>query len=194
MPADGSKGQYSAWAPRRLKREDQGFTLMELLVVLAVLGLLLAGVFGFFLFGARVYHEGTDQAQAQHQLRYAAEYITREVRFANNFRMFPQAPEEALGDFNYIFLGGESDHALIHLNSQGSRVIADACLEALSFTIIQPGGSGGGSTFKYKLVLEMSAAEGDRLYTMQSAILLPNCADYADGPEAFPVIRYLKPK
>ncbi len=66
----------SAWRPAG------GFSLAELLVSVAVLGLVLAGVFGILHSGLKAYGWGAARVQAQQSARVALERMAKELREA----------------------------------------------------------------------------------------------------------------
>lgn len=65
-----------AWRPAG------GFSLAELLVSLAVLALLLGGIFGILHSGVRTYGWGAERLEAQQSVRVALERIVKELREA----------------------------------------------------------------------------------------------------------------
>jgi type IV pilus assembly protein PilW len=64
------------------RRPSDGFSLAELLVSLAVLGLLLAGTFGILHGGLRAYDWGSARVEAQQSARAALERMVTELREA----------------------------------------------------------------------------------------------------------------
>ena len=65
-----------------MERGEAGFSLVELLVVLAVLGLVIAGALGLLDAGMRSYALGAARTEAQQAARVALERIARELRQA----------------------------------------------------------------------------------------------------------------
>jgi prepilin-type N-terminal cleavage/methylation domain-containing protein len=63
---------------------ERGFSLAELLVAVAVLGLILAGVFTLHRQGAFVYLMGAARVEAQQNTRHALALMTRELRSAQS--------------------------------------------------------------------------------------------------------------
>jgi prepilin-type N-terminal cleavage/methylation domain-containing protein len=69
---------------RKLVRSQDGFTLAELLVVTAVLGLILAAVFSLLQSGQQAYTMGSNRVEVQQNARVALELMTRELRAAQS--------------------------------------------------------------------------------------------------------------
>jgi prepilin-type N-terminal cleavage/methylation domain-containing protein len=65
-----------------ITRDQRGFTLTELLVACALIGLVMAGLFGILQSGQQTYLTGTNQVEAQQALRLALLRMTNEIRDA----------------------------------------------------------------------------------------------------------------
>src|SRR5262245_43255240 len=68
--------------PWTITRDQRGFTLTELLVACALIGLVMAGLFGMLQSGQQTYLTGTNQVEAQQALRLALLRMTNEIRDA----------------------------------------------------------------------------------------------------------------
>ena len=68
--------------PWTISRDQRGFTLTELLVACALIGLVMAGLFGILHSGQQSYLNGTNQVEAQQALRLALLRMTNEIRDA----------------------------------------------------------------------------------------------------------------
>jgi type IV pilus assembly protein PilW len=66
----------------RIFRNQQGFTLTELLVACAMVGFVMAGLFSILSTGQQSYLAGTNQVEAQQALRLAMLRMTNEIREA----------------------------------------------------------------------------------------------------------------
>lgn len=180
--------------------DEKGLTLVELLVAMALIGLLLAGVFHLLIYGARVYQEGNEQVDLQREVRYAVDYITKEVRYARFIRVLqdpdtvdpeddfdpdldiiPESPAAVNGDSNYIFLGGTDQSVLMHLNAAGKHELTPAVVESLLF-----------STRHRQFNFNIVAAQGDRNYSADITLLLLNFVPPDSGMNQIPAIRYTK--
>lgn len=65
-----------------LARQQQGFTLIELILVIIVTGIITIGIGHFITLGTDGYLQTRDREQLQSQARFAIERITREIRHA----------------------------------------------------------------------------------------------------------------
>ncbi|MBI5837908.1 MAG: VCBS repeat-containing protein [Candidatus Eisenbacteria bacterium] len=63
-------------------RTARGFTLVELLITLVVLGIAVVALFGFVTSTRRVFTEQSNLAEAQHEARSALDLVTRDIRCA----------------------------------------------------------------------------------------------------------------
>jgi prepilin-type N-terminal cleavage/methylation domain-containing protein len=68
--------------PWTITRDQRGFTLTELMVACALIGLVMAGLFGMLQSGQQSYLTGTNQVEAQQALRLALLRMTNEIRDA----------------------------------------------------------------------------------------------------------------
>jgi prepilin-type N-terminal cleavage/methylation domain-containing protein len=70
--------------------DERGFTLAEMLVVCAIVGLVMAGLLGLVMSGQQAYWFGTTQVDAQQTVRVALEGMVKEIRAAG---YEPQTPQ-----------------------------------------------------------------------------------------------------
>ena len=63
---------------------DRGYSLPELTVAMAVAGIIMAGLLGMLMSGQQSYLVGTDQAEAQQNLRIAIGRMIQEIRLAGD--------------------------------------------------------------------------------------------------------------
>ncbi|HEX9548858.1 MAG TPA: prepilin-type N-terminal cleavage/methylation domain-containing protein [Acidimicrobiales bacterium] len=84
----------------RLARDQRGFTLAELLIVIAVLGVMLAGLLAVQMQGQQSYLIGSHRVEAQQNARVALEMMIRELRSATSVTAIPGANNMTFVDEN----------------------------------------------------------------------------------------------
>lgn len=68
---------------------ERGFTLAEMLVVCAIVGLVMASLLGLVMSGQQAYWFGTTQVDAQQTARVALERMVKEIREAGYYPLLP---------------------------------------------------------------------------------------------------------
>jgi prepilin-type N-terminal cleavage/methylation domain-containing protein len=84
----------------RLARDQRGFTLTELLIVIAILGMMLAGLVTVQMQGQQSYLIGSHRVEAQQNGRIALELMVRELRSATSVTLIPSATDLTFVDEN----------------------------------------------------------------------------------------------
>lgn len=176
---------------RRFLRDQRGFSLAELLVVTAVLGLVMAGVIAIQQKGQQVYTYGSNRVEAQQNARVALDIMTRELRSAQQILTLG-------GAGNLTFLNQDSIQVQYQLSgtnlnriSGGSTETLIGGVQALTMTYCAVWNASGNtcttaaaSAGAVKVILVQLTARtedtassgslGDRRMTVESAIRLRN--------------------
>ena len=84
----------------RLAHDQRGFTLAELLIVIAILGMMLAGIVSVQMQGQQAYLIGSHRVEAQQNGRIALELMVRELRSATSVTAVPSATDMTFVDEN----------------------------------------------------------------------------------------------
>ncbi len=103
----------------RLARDQRGFTLTELLVVIAVLGMMLAGLVTVQMQGQQAYLIGSHRVEAQQNGRVALELMVRELRSATSVTAIPSATDLTFVDANGITIRYWLSGAVINRTTTG---------------------------------------------------------------------------
>ena len=125
----------------RLKpvRSSKGFTLLELIVSLAIAGIVLAMIFSLNLFGIRSFAVQDRQSSIQTDVRMAADAITREVRLANSVEMLSSVPGTFDPDYSYLYTQTANGVTSIILrDSSGARTVTSYTEATLTFSTEAP--------------------------------------------------------
>lgn len=83
-----------------LARDQRGFSLAELLIVIALLGLMLTGLLAVQMQGQKAYLIGSHRVEAQQNGRVALELMVRELRSAKSVTLIPSATDITFVDGN----------------------------------------------------------------------------------------------
>jgi prepilin-type N-terminal cleavage/methylation domain-containing protein len=120
----------------------KGITLIELIIVLAIMGLVLPFVVQFFLLGTNIFARGESQTRAQQNARMATMYITTELRNAKSVMIInsidPSDTSSLDPDYNYIFVDGSTIKHIktdLGINVDIIREIAIGFTPTLEFNI-----------------------------------------------------------
>lgn len=81
-------------------RDRRGFTLAELLVVTAIIGMVMAGIFTLQLQGEQAFLLGSNRVEAQQNARIALDLITRDLRTALSVTTIPNGQDITFVDEN----------------------------------------------------------------------------------------------
>lgn len=105
----------------KASKNKKSFTLIELLVVIAILGLVASIAFSMFSFSNRVFKNSNINYDVQNDIRLAASYLSKEVRFATHLDIISVAECEAeLASheyFDYFYIKNGSLHQAVYSGS-----------------------------------------------------------------------------
>jgi prepilin-type N-terminal cleavage/methylation domain-containing protein len=106
---------------------ERGFTLAEMLVVCAIVGLVMAGLLGLVMSGQQAYWFGTTQVDAQQTVRVALERMVKEVREAGYYPRNPDTTSCAMPPcylFDAIGTGATSSSLTLQYDWSGDGTSA----------------------------------------------------------------------
>lgn len=109
---------------------NKGFTIVELVIAMAILGVLTAGIFALYNSQHRVTHIEADVVDVQQNLRMSLESVSRDIRMAGFAITTGVNPLAAAG--NNTGIGGSD---LITINAAGTFAVATRLDADLSTTV-----------------------------------------------------------
>lgn len=170
---------------------NQGFTLIEVLITTAILAFVLVVVFSIYFFGDKTFNLGSDRRLIQSDVRLATDYISNEVRYASEISLLDTSPSSLSNDdpYNYIYINNGALCVSIY-NNGGARITSSFGSTLLSTSYFSASGSSGFQELAYVI----KAAKGTRTYEMSSKITMPNIksAAFVTGTSK-PALKYKKP-
>ena len=89
-------------------KNQKGFSLIEMMVVVVILGLIVLGLVTFFTGGAKSWVAGQSQLTAQRNARQAMDRMVREIREGNNFTINPSGPSNDSVTISYLSSFGKN--------------------------------------------------------------------------------------
>jgi len=167
-----------------LWRDKQGFTLIEVLATVAIVGLLLSAMYSFVIMSNKMYHSGSDKNDLHYDLRIASEKITREVRFAKSLELLDSwNPEDAEPGYRYIYID-QVNNVVVFVNEEGGQLFSGNFISGLAFEL-------DGNTLNFKL----EAVRKTSTFKLESSVLLLNLKEQDLFPLDHPVtaVRFTKP-
>lgn len=104
--------------------QNDGITLVEVIIVLAILTIVLSSAFSFFIYGNDISNKGTNQYYTQADLRMATDYIINNIRYATDLNLSTTIPStiENSNEYDFIYINGNE---IIHsmYNEGNSRIV-----------------------------------------------------------------------
>ena len=108
-------------------KNRKGFTLVELIVVMAIMGMVISTIFGLLFFGYDVYTMTSNDFQIQSDVRLAMEKTNSLVRYS---RALFAVPDASFRDDEWSYIGMNPEHTMI-INYEWDPVIEDHVQEVL---------------------------------------------------------------
>ena len=157
-------------------RSCKGFTLIELMVTLALLGLVIAGGFSFYYFADRTFMSGSEMANVQADVQLAMHRITDEVRLAHSLKLI--TPDEVPlkvedEDEHYLFMKNGSLY-MRTIQSPPDRVLLDSSLSGTDFDVVFGPVDGDSGKLPDMLAISISSDNPQVDYTLTSELQVLN--------------------
>lgn len=101
-------------------KDKMGFTLLELIVVIAILSIVILAISSLHMFGIRFFNNGASQVDVQSEVRLVNEFIISELRYAKDVTL--DTPTSAVIN-NYNMIQYDSMSKSIKYKSAGGTLI-----------------------------------------------------------------------
>lgn len=149
----------------------QGFTLVELTLVVALLSFLLASALIFYFYGLKAFNDGVAQADLQQNVRIAADYISRELRFAKNLELVSgqEVRYKKPQDGNLYVIKKKGREIVVLINNVENKIAYN--IVELNFAITP------GEKF---IEFEVLGDDGNFSYGVKSKVYLKNAGEGGD--------------
>ncbi|HAE62320.1 MAG TPA: hypothetical protein DCG38_08325 [Eubacteriaceae bacterium] len=123
-----------------MKKYDnqKGITLVELIVVLALITIALTVLFGIFRTGWRTFGSGVDKTTMQQNARFVSNKITEELKFAKNLSNDPSIFSDDPAFYKISFVGDELIVAKYDsLDDYNNNIISDTSSTGTNLSSLQ---------------------------------------------------------
>ncbi|MCD5413910.1 MAG: prepilin-type N-terminal cleavage/methylation domain-containing protein [Clostridiales bacterium] len=94
---------------------NQGVTLIELILVVALMSLIFAAVFSVYLAGQRTFIMTSNQASVQQEIRKVSSLIVEELEFAHSWEISGTIPTSFDSNYSYIYV----ENQVLHIRLRG---------------------------------------------------------------------------
>lgn len=170
-----------------MRRDQGGFTLVEVIIVSAAIVLVLAGIYAFFSYGQKLFKSGAGQADLHGLVRAAAERVIRELRFAGEVELLEENwdPASASTDEHSYIYYDSSNLCLMLLDSTGARTISSPIISSVTFSADPEEGK--------ILLFTIRGEEGSAVFTLDSSVRPMNLSNDIDGAGNAPALRFSMP-
>lgn len=144
----------------------RGFTLVELLAILAIIVVLMAAVSSLFIFSQRLFVSTSKRNNLHNSLRVTAERISNELRFAFFLELIDEpnwdVDDVDTNEYSYIYLDRDTNSVVL-LDADGNHVLSDGIITDVAFY-------GNVST----LLFNLEGENGKLNYILESSVRLLN--------------------
>lgn len=159
---------------------QRGFTLVELLITTALLGLVVAGGFRLYFFAHRAFSAGSRRSDLVAEMDYALRYITEEVRLAHSLAIGATRDELSLahhgqdGELDSYFLYSEEGSIFLE-TSHGVRTLLDGPALGTRYQLTFGKGLGtGGKQVNDLLSITLESQDSELGHTLHSDVQVLN--------------------
>lgn len=175
--------------------KDNGFTFIELMITLGLVGVIVASGLNLYFFADRMFMSGSEVADVQADVQLAMGRITEEVRLAHSleiiseFNLATDIPEDDPDDIHYLFA---QDGSVFLRTKEFSRLILHGephVCYCVRFSPVEQ----GGNRLDNMLRVTLSSLGSEEDYALESELQILNLRlSGVQGEEPGAAIRFTK--
>lgn len=115
---------------KSVTKNNKGITLIELIVVMAIMSLIFGAVFSVYLAGQRTFTKTRNQVDVQQNLRRVTNEIVKELAFARDWELLENIPTSFNPSYNYIYV----ENQILYIRRSGDLEVFDEIEYTISLT------------------------------------------------------------
>lgn len=157
----------------KIVQSKKGFTLLELIVVIAILGVVTIALSSLLMYGNKTTAIGNNQFAVQSDARLAMDEIVQELRFAKELTIIDAGvaeTEKSTTTYNYIYIKNGRIYKSLYDSSSATRsdtILSETVLDSTSQFV-----KVAGTTDTLKI--QIGAKKGDQEFAIDSTLKLVN--------------------
>jgi len=125
---------YFVISKQKLMQKRKGVSLIELIIVLAIIGIVILLASSSHLFGLNTFSMSQEKSKNQFEVRMATDFVAKKLRYAGSIRMLSSEQTMAPTTGNYIYLTGGT----LYCNEGGLQIPIPGTEGVIDFTFHQP--------------------------------------------------------
>ena len=100
----------------------KGFTLMEVIITIAILGIVLSALYNILFFQIKTFNLSDKKSVAQTDVRYISDFISNELRYATEVEILPTMPAIPNSNYKYIYVDNKQIYQKDYYNPPGKKL------------------------------------------------------------------------
>lgn len=156
---------------KKLFKNQSGFTLIELVIALILLGIVLSLAYTFFSFGISAFTQGEQRSIVQQSSRLTSRFIQNEIRYAMEIIIGPEGGVVE-DNYRYIFLDHGTNSIMFRDEHGNYSTLADSQADGVPYTLFF-----NSNEPENVVIWEIDAGNG--LYTLGSRKMADNLELYS---------------